>query len=121
MNRQKTTAELRVEIMASAVLRAKSQEEIAASLEINQATLSRILRGQFKRYSRAVAKVCSYARISCMTARPRNAVGASLERLTVLARGRSIQERHAMKLIRLAAELLETTEVPLPRRLRTGS
>lgn len=121
MSRRKTIPELRVEIIASGKLRAKSQEEIAHSLSLNQATLSRILRGRFKRYSPAVAKVCTYAQLSCMTDRPRDALGASLDRLSVLAKGRSSHERHAMKLIRLAAELLESGETPVYRRLRTGS
>jgi transcriptional regulator with XRE-family HTH domain len=121
MTRRKTIPELRIEIMASAKLRSKSQEEIARSLRLNQATLSRIRRGRFKRYSNAVTKVCSYALISRMTDRPPPALGASLERLTLLAKGRSTNERHAMKLIRLAAELLESGEAQFGKRLRTGS
>ena len=107
--------------MASEKLRAKTQEVIAHSLNLNQATVSRLLSGRFKRLSPAVNKVCAYAQISCMTDHPLNPLGASLARLTLLAKGRSSHERHAMKLIRLAAELLESPEAPLPKRLRTGS
>ena len=108
MTRRKTISELRTEIMASEKLKAKSQEEICQSLRINQATLSRILRGKFKRRSKSVDRVCSYASISCITSQPLGDLDASLDRLTLLAKGTSLHERHAMKLIRLAAELLET-------------
>lgn len=121
MTRRKTISELRSEIMASAKLRAKSQEEIAQRIKLNQGTLSRILRGQFRRYSPAVAKVCNYATISCMTNLPPGALEHSLDQLTSLAQGRSAEERHALKLIRLAAELLESAEARLPKKLRTGS
>jgi hypothetical protein len=121
MARRKTISELRSEIMASARLRAKSQDEIAQSLKLNQATLSRILRGQFRRYSPAVAEVCKYAAISCITSRPPGALELSLHQLTALAKGRSAEERHALKLIRLAAELLESAESRPVKKLRTGS
>lgn len=123
MPRRKTIPELRDEIMASGKLRSQSQEALCQSLGIHQATLSRILRGKFKRYSPAVASVCNYASISCMTSRPLDELDASLHRLTALARGGQTHERHALKLIRLAAELLKT-EVPAAvasRRQRAAS
>jgi len=109
MRRRKTIPELRDEIMASAKLRGQPQEALGVSLGIHQATLSRILRGKFKRYSPAVASVCNYASISCMTSRPLDELDASIHRLTALAQGGATHERHALKLIRLAAELLKTT------------
>lgn len=121
MTRRKSIAELRREIVASPKLRRRSQEEIAHSLGVNQATLSRILRGQFRRYSPAVAKVCSYATILRMTDQPADALASSLNQLTALARGGSAEKRHALKLIRLAAELLESAQVRPPRRLRRAS
>jgi len=123
MSRRKTIPELRVEITASEILKAKPQEEIAGVLDVNQATLSRILRGKFRRYSRAVEKVCHYASISCITDRPMDELEASIGRLTLLARGASAHERHAMKLIRMAAELLESQPPPSlsNRRSRTAS
>jgi siderophore synthetase component len=107
MKREKTVSELRQEIMASAVLREKSQDEISRAVRVNQATLSRVVRGQFKRRSKAVASVCEYASISCITSQPVPELSASLDQLSGLAR-RSPNARHALKLIRLAAELLET-------------
>jgi len=123
MNRRKTIPELRSEIMASERLMEKSQEEICRSLRINQATVSRIVRGKFKRYSTAVARVCNYASISCMTERPLGELDASIDQLTRLAKGGSTHERHALKLIRLAAELLKSEAAPgIPaRRSRAAS
>jgi hypothetical protein len=123
MSRRKTVPELRTEIMASERLKAKPQEEISATLKINQATLSRILRGKFRRVSPAVARICVYASISRMTEKPKGELEASLDRLSLLASGGSAHERHAMKLIRLAAELLESGDAPAvpSRRQRTAS
>lgn len=112
MKRQKTTHELRREIMASPELRTHSQEEISRRVKLNQATVSRILRGQFKRRSVAVNRVCDYAKISRMTDRPLPELEASLDRLKQIARGGSPGERRALKLIRLAAELLESETAP---------
>ena len=123
MPRRKTIPELRHELMASAKLRGQPQEVLSEQLGIHQATLSRILRGKFKRYSPAVATVCNYASISCMTSRPLDELDASIHRLTALAQGGATHERHALKLIRLAAELLKSTapaEAPL-RRQRAAS
>jgi transcriptional regulator with XRE-family HTH domain len=123
MSRCKTIPELRTAIMASEKLKAKPQEEIARALDINQATLSRILRGKFRRVSPAVTRICSYASISCMTTRPLSDLEASIDRLSLLAGGPSAPERHARKLIRLAAELLESTAASptTPRRQRAAS
>jgi transcriptional regulator with XRE-family HTH domain len=123
MSRRKTIPELRTEIMASEKLKAKSQEEISSVLDINQATLSRILRGKFRRLSPAVDRVCIYASISRMTEQPMGELEASLDRLSLLASGGSAHERHAMKLIRLAAELLESGDAPAvpARRQRPAS
>ncbi len=108
MARPKTIRELREEITGSERLKARPQEEISTSLRLHQATLSRILRGKFKRRSSAVDRVCKYARISCITNRPLAELDASLARLTRVATGDSASKRHAIKLIRLAAELLES-------------
>jgi hypothetical protein len=108
MKRPKTIRELRREIMASDSLRAKPQEQICHSIGVNQATLSRILRGQFKRRSKAVDRVCKYADISCITTQTMPELEASLQQLARIARGNSPAERRALKLIRLAAELLDT-------------
>lgn len=123
MTRRKTIHELRREIMASPRLKAQSQEAICQSLSIHQATLSRILRGQFKRASDAVVRVCKYAHISCITEQPLDEMEASLARLTALARGRSARERHALQLIRLATELLQPDPSPpaAPARVRGRS
>jgi transcriptional regulator with XRE-family HTH domain len=107
MKRQKSPRELRDEIMRSPVLRAKSQEEISRSLSLHQATLSRILRGKFKRRSDAVDRVCKYAQISCITEQPPAELDDSIDRLTRAVEGNSASKRHAIKLIRLAVELLE--------------
>jgi hypothetical protein len=117
MKRQKTVRELRHDIMASKLLRARSQEEISRSVKVNQATLSRILRGSFKRRSPAVDRVCSYARISRITNDPLPELEVSLDRIARIAQRGSSGERRALKLIRLAAELLETESAP-PRRSR---
>lgn len=108
MRRPKTVPELRAEIQSSPRLKSQSQTDISSVLKVNQATISRILRGQFKRVSPAVAKLCEYASISCMTERPLGEFEASMDRLARLARGRSLRERQAMRLIRLAAEILES-------------
>ncbi|MFM9092902.1 MAG: hypothetical protein ACKOUK_14330, partial [Verrucomicrobiota bacterium] len=68
--RPKTIPELRQEIQASAKLQAESQGAISQTLGLTQATVSRILRGQFKRQSKAVDKVLVYAEISCITESP---------------------------------------------------
>ena len=107
MKRQKTIRELRQDILLSEKLRTKSQEEISRSLKVNQATVSRILRGQFKRCSKAVERVCNYAEISRMTSQSMPELEASLQRLTEIAQRGSARDRRALKLIRLAAELLE--------------
>ncbi len=111
MPRPKTIRELREEIIGSERLKAHSQEEISRSLRLHQATLSRIVRGKFKRRSPAVARVCKYAGISCMTNQPLAELDASLARLTRVATGGSASKRHAIKLIRLAAELLENDAI----------
>jgi transcriptional regulator with XRE-family HTH domain len=108
MRRSKTIPELRAEIRASSRLKTQSQVELSSILRVNQATVSRILRGQFRRVSPAVAKVCKYASISCITSRPLGEIDASVDRLARLTRGRTPRERQAIKLIRLAAELLES-------------
>lgn len=122
MSRRKTIPELRSEIMASAKLKEKTQEEISTMLRLNQATVSRILRGKFRRYSGAVEQVCRYASISRMTERPLGELEASIDRLALLAKGTSSHERHALKLIRLAAELLgaETSSPVSDRRSRAS-
>jgi transcriptional regulator with XRE-family HTH domain len=122
MMRRKTIRELRDEIIASPRLKERSQEEIATTVGVNQATLSRILRGRFKRVSGAVDRVCTYARILRMTDRPLAEIDASLAQLKGLARGRTTRERHALKLIRLAAELLEAEPSPrAPERRRRAA
>lgn len=121
MLRRKSIAELRTAIATSRRLQASSQTALAQSMGLHQATLSRILRGRFRRCSPAVLKVCKYANISCMTDSPPGAMERSLQRLSSLARGRTANERHALKLIRLAAELLESREPAPPRRLRRAS
>jgi hypothetical protein len=108
MPRPKTVRELREDILGSERLKARPQEEISRSLRLHQATLSRILRGKFKRRSDAVERVCKYANISCITDAPLAELDASLARLTRVATGSSTSHRHAIKLIRLAAELLES-------------
>lgn len=108
MSRRKTVHELRSEIATSSRLQSKSQVEISTSIGVNQATVSRILRGRFKRCSPAVQKLCRYAAISCITTDPMGEFEASVDRLARLAQGRSPKEKHAMKLIRLAAEILES-------------
>jgi transcriptional regulator with XRE-family HTH domain len=118
MKRQKTVRELRADIMASRTLKARSQEDIGRKLRLNQATLSRILRGQFKRRSPAVDRVCIYANISRITSRPLTDLEVSLARITRMAPRGSAGERRALKLIRLAAEILETE--PAPARRRNG-
>jgi hypothetical protein len=70
------------------------------------------MRGKFRRYSAAVAKICSYASISCITERPLGELEASIDRLALLAKGGAAHKRHAMRLIRLAVELLESGESP---------
>lgn len=107
MKRQKTPRELREEIIASPLLRSKSQEDLGRSLNLHQATLSRILRGKFKRRSEAVDRVCKYAQISCITDEPPPELDESIERLTRAVDADTASKRHAIKLIRLAAELLE--------------
>lgn len=117
MRRPKTVSELRAEIQASPRLKSQSQAEISSAIKVNQATISRILRGQFKRVSPAVSKLCTYASLSCMTDRPLGEFEASVDRIARLAHGRSPRERQAMKLIRLAAEILESdlaTAAPHP-------
>ena len=108
MKRPKTVGELRREIQLSEKLKTQSQEEIGRALSIHQATLSRILRGQFKRRSSAVDKVCQYAQILRMTDLPMSQLEASLDQLSQLATSGSPNGRCALKLIRLAAELLES-------------
>lgn len=108
MRRSKTIAELRAEIRASTRLKSQSQTELSTILKVNQATVSRILRGQFRRVSPAVTKVCMYASISCITNRPLGELDASVDRLARLTRGRTPRERQAIKLLRLAAEILES-------------
>lgn len=108
MSRPKTIPELRAEIQASSRLQARSQVKLSHSLNLNQATVSRILRGHFRRLSPAVAKICAYAAISCNTNRPLEGFAESMHHLVRLTRGRSPRQRQAMKLIRLAAELLES-------------
>jgi hypothetical protein len=107
MARPKTVRELRQEIAVCTRLKNRPQEEISRSLRLHQATLSRILRGKFKRRSSAVERVCKYAGISCITEQPLTELDASLKKLTQVATGNSSTKRHAIKLIRLAAELLE--------------
>lgn len=107
MKRAKTPGELRQEIAAAERLRDRPQEQIAAELKLNQATLSRITRGQFKRVSPAVRRVCEYAQISCITTRPLPELDASLAALAAIASRRGSADPRAIKLIRLAAELLE--------------
>lgn len=106
MKRPKTMYELKQDILASPVLRKRSQEEIGISLNLNQATVSRILRGQFKRRSSAVERICRYAQISRITTRPLPELDASLDQLTRIARRGAPGDRQALKLIRLAAEML---------------
>lgn len=118
MRRPKTIPELRSEILNSPRLKAKSQGEIASAIRVNQATVSRVLRGRFKRYSKAVDRVCHYAGISRMTDTPLNEFEASLGRLTKLAQGNSPHEQHALKLIRLAAEMLVTDLGPAQPKAR---
>jgi transcriptional regulator with XRE-family HTH domain len=123
MPRRKTIPELRDEIMASEKLRGRPQDTLSQRLGIHQATLSRILRGKFQRYSPAVEAVCKYACISCMTSRPLDELDASIHRLSALAQGGATRERQALKLIRLAAELLkaEAPSYPPSRRQRVAS
>jgi hypothetical protein len=110
--RPKTIPELRQEIQASAKLQAESQGAISQTLGLNQATVSRILRGQFKRRSKAVDKVLAYAEISCITESPLTPFEVTVTQLEKLAAARSPNGRHAAKLIRLAAELLESSLPP---------
>lgn len=117
--RPKTIPELRQEIQASAKLQAESQGALSQTLGLNQATVSRILRGQFKRRSKAVDKVLAYAEISCITESPLTPFEVTVTQLEKLAAARSPNGRHAAKLIRLAAELLESSlppseEEPIP-------
>jgi len=112
MSRPKTIPELRQEIQASAKLQAESQGAISQILGLNQATVSRILRGQFKRRSKAVDKVLIYAEISCITENPLTPFEVTVTQLEKLAAVRSPNGRHAAKLIRLAAELLESSLPP---------
>ena len=112
--RPKTIPELRQEIQASAKLQADSQGAISELLGLNQATVSRILRGQFKRRSKAVDKVLAYAEISCITDQPLTPFEVTVTQLEKLAAARSPNGRHAAKLIRLAAELLESSLPPSP-------
>lgn len=107
--RPKTVHELRQEIMASSRLRAEPQEVLSQKIGVNQATVSRILRGQFKRRSKAVDKLIVYASISCITDTPVNEFDATVIHLERLAAARSPNGHHAAKLIRLAAELLESS------------
>ncbi len=110
--RPKTIPELRQEIQASPKLQAESQGAISESLGLNQATVSRILRGQFKRRSKAVDKVLNYAEISCITDQPLTPFEVTVTQLEKLAAAHSPNGRHAAKLIRLAAELLESSLPP---------
>ena len=112
MKRPKTVRELRHEILHSEVLRTKPQEAISHSVSMNQGTLSRILRGHFKRRSGAVERVCRYAHISSMTDQPKPELETSLDQLARIARRGSPNDRRAMRLIRLAAELLERDAPP---------
>lgn len=114
MRRPKTIPELRSEIVAHPRLISESQETLSARIGVNQATVSRILRGRFKRYSKAVDRVCRYAQISRMTEAPLNEFEASLGRLNALAQDISPRQQHALKLIRLAAEILVTDLTPAP-------
>jgi transcriptional regulator with XRE-family HTH domain len=110
--RPKTIPELRQEIQASPKLQAESQGAISQALGLNQATVSRILRGQLKRRSKAVDKVLSYAEIVCITDQPLTPFEVTVTQLEKLAAARSPNGRHAAKLIRLAAELLESSLPP---------
>ncbi len=110
--RPKTIPELRQEIQASPKLQAESQGAISEALGLNQATVSRILRGQFKRRSKAVDKVLNYAEISCITDQPLTPFEVTVTQLEKLAAAHSPNGRHAAKLIRLAAELLESSLPP---------
>jgi len=112
MTRPKTIPELRSEIQASAKLQAESQSAIASFLGLNQATVSRILRGRFKRRSKAVDKVLIYAEIICITDSPLTPFEITVTQLEKLAAVRSPNGRHAAKLIRLAAELVESSLPP---------
>ncbi|MBM3842027.1 MAG: hypothetical protein FJ397_01985 [Verrucomicrobia bacterium] len=110
--RPKTIPELRQEIQASAKLQADSQGAISTLIGLNQATVSRILRGKFKRRSKAVDKVLNYAGISCITECPLPPFEVTVTQLEKLAAAHSPNGRHAAKLIRLAAELLESSLPP---------
>jgi transcriptional regulator with XRE-family HTH domain len=112
MSRPKTIPELRQEIQASAKLQADSQGAISEIIGLNQATVSRILRGQFKRRSKAVDKILAYAEISCITESPLTPFEVTVTQLEKLAAARSPNGRHAAKLIRLAAELIESSLPP---------
>ena len=87
--RPKTIPELRQEIQASTKLQAESQGAISQILGLNQATVSRIIRGQFKRRSKAVDKVLAYAEISCITDQPLTPFEVTVTQLEKLAAARS--------------------------------
>mgnify|MGYP000885054822 CR=1 FL=1 len=108
MRRPKTISELRAEIRASPRLCSQTQAKLSRLIRVNQATISRILRGQFRRVSPTVARVCAYAGISRITDRPLGELEASMSHIASLPRGLTPRERQAMKLIRLAAEILES-------------
>lgn len=106
MRRKKTMNELRQEILTWRARHDDLQEAIAHDTGVNQGTISRILRGHFRRPSKALRAVCAYADISPITDKPLPPLELSLQELAQLAQS-SPHHRRILRLLRLAKELSE--------------
>ena len=106
--RRKTIAEIRAEIAKSPRLRTQPQVVIARVTTVHQATVSRIVRGRFVRWSPAVQRLCKYARIKCMTPDRMPALEASIQELVAVANRAPRRQRSVIKLLRLVRELSDT-------------
>lgn len=102
--RQKTPAEVHRDLLASGIFDRETQLAIAKEIKVDQATVSRIFSGQFKRINKSVRRICEYADVTTVET-------ASPEMLHSWMRSGATlndpQKRKLLEIIGLAVELLE--------------
>jgi transcriptional regulator with XRE-family HTH domain len=100
----KTSLELHRELLASGLFTRETQAAIADAVHVNQATISRIAKGQFKKVNKSMLAVCKYADIETIKTSGGKHLRALLESRSDLI---DPEKRKLIEIIDLAVDLLE--------------
>jgi transcriptional regulator with XRE-family HTH domain len=101
----KTTLELHRELVSSGIFDRETQASLATATGVNQATISRIAQGQFKRVNKSVVAICKYAHIK--TTRNNSAFRQLKSLLASRSSVADPEKRKLIDIIDLAVDLLE--------------